>query len=89
MVSDYGMMLLMEQMAISVFKAKCLAVLEKVRRTRRPILVTRFGEPVAEVLPPSTPPRPASWLGDMRGTGRIVGDIVAPAAEEGEWDALQ
>lgn len=78
----------MEKIAISEFKAKCLAVLEQVRRTRRPVLVTRFGEPVAEVTPPSLPPRPASWLGDLRGTGHIVGDIVAPAADESEWEAL-
>lgn len=78
----------MEKIAISEFKAKCLAVLEQVRRTRRPVLVTRFGEPVAEVTPPSLAPRPASWLGDLRGTGRILGDIVAPAADESEWEAL-
>lgn len=36
----------METIAISAFKATCLAVLERVRKTRKPILVTRFGEPV-------------------------------------------
>src|SRR5207302_1891342 len=39
----------MEEMAISKFKATCLAVLERVRKTKKPILVTRFGEPIAEV----------------------------------------
>ncbi len=34
------------------------------------------------------PKPPASWLGDMAGTGRIEGDIVAPAAEETDWEAL-
>jgi len=29
-----------------------LALLEQVRRTKQPILVTRFGKPVAEVVPP-------------------------------------
>lgn len=77
----------MEEMAISKFKATCLAVLERVRKTRRPILITRFGEPVAEVVPPSAPPRPLPWLGAMRGTGRIVGDLVEPAAPAAEWDA--
>lgn len=58
----------MEEIAISKFKATCLAVLERVRKTRRPILITRFGEPVAEVVPPSAPPLPRPWLGAMRGT---------------------
>ena len=79
----------MEEIAVSKFKATCLSVLERVRKTRKPILVTRFGKPVAEVTPPSVPERPASWLGSMAGSGRIVGDIVAPATEDEEWNALR
>jgi prevent-host-death family protein len=76
-------------MAISQFKARCLAVLERVRRTRKPIRITRFGEPVAEVVPPSVPDRPEAWLGSMAATGRVVGDIVTPAADESEWESLR
>lgn len=79
----------MEEIAISKFKATCLAVLERVRRTRKPVLITRFGEPVAEVVPPSAPVRPERWLGALRSTGRIRGDIVGPAASEKDWDALR
>ena len=71
----------MEEIAISKFKATCLAVLEQVRRTRKPVLVTRFGEPVAEVVPPPILARPASWLGALKGTARIQGDIVSPAVD--------
>jgi len=93
MVSDHGTLALvgqpMEQIAISKFKATCLAVLERVRRTRTPVLVTRFGEPVAEVIPPSPPERPRRWLGALTGTGRIQGDIVAPAGDETDWEVLR
>lgn len=78
-----------ETIAISKFKATCLAVLERVRRTGRPVLITRFGKPVAEVIPPPLPPRPANWLGSMSHRGRIVGDIVAPASDESDWDVLR
>lgn len=78
----------MEKMAISKFKATCLGVLERVRRDRQPILITKFGQPVAQVVPPPPAPRPTKWLGDMAGTGRILGDIVAPASDEREWEAL-
>ncbi|MEX2263243.1 MAG: type II toxin-antitoxin system prevent-host-death family antitoxin [Bryobacteraceae bacterium] len=78
----------MEEIAISKFKATCLAVLERVRKTRKPVLVTRFGEPVAEVVPPPPQQRPKRWLGSMAGTIRIEGDIVSPATEESEWEAL-
>jgi prevent-host-death family protein len=79
----------METLAISKFKATCLAVLEKVRKTGEPVLITRYGEPVAEVVPPSRQKRPENWLGSMRGRGKIVGDIVAPAVPEEEWDVLR
>jgi len=78
----------MEEIAISKFKATCLAVMERVRRTRRPVLVTRFGEPVAEIVPPSPPPRPDDWLGCMADSAEIVGDIVSPAGEADDWEAL-
>lgn len=78
----------MEKIAISKFKAECLAILERVRRTGQPVLVTRFGEPVAEVVAPRPAARDEGWLGRLRSEGRIVGDLVAPAADEGEWEAL-
>ena len=78
----------MEKIAISKFKATCLGVMERVRRTGKPVLVTRFGKPVAAVVSPPTRPRDAHWLGAMAGTGSIQGDIVSPAAEETDWDAL-
>lgn len=78
----------MEEIAISKFKATCLSVLERVRRTRKPVLVTRFGKPVAELLPPPLPPRPETWLGSCRDSGQIRGDIVAPVVDEDEWEVL-
>jgi prevent-host-death family protein len=76
MVHDHGSVLRMQEMAISKFKATCLAVLEKVRKTRRPVLITRFGEPVAEVVPPSPRPQPKRALGFMKGRMEVRGDIV-------------
>lgn len=78
----------MPQISISDFKATCLAVLDRVRRTGQPILVTRRGEPIAQVIPPPSDARPQSWLGCMTGKARITGDVVSPAAEESEWEAL-
>jgi prevent-host-death family protein len=77
----------MKEIAISEFKAKCLGILEEVRKTRKPIRVTRFGQPVAEVVPPSPGERPKNWLGCMAGTAEIVGDIVGPTGSESDWEA--
>jgi prevent-host-death family protein len=89
MVIDHDTIRAMEEMAISKFKATCLAALKRVQRTRRPILVTKFGKPVAQVVPPPPAPRPKRWLGDLVGTGKINGDIIAPASDEGDWEALR
>lgn len=79
----------MEEIRISKFKATCLAVLDRVGKTRNPVLVTRFGKPVAQIIPPPPPERREGWLGCMKGRGRIVGDIIAPAAEASEWEVLK
>jgi len=41
----------MREIAISEFKARCLALLEEVSKTRKPIRITRRGKPIAEVVP--------------------------------------
>jgi prevent-host-death family protein len=78
----------MEEIAISKFKATCLAVLERVRKTGQPIRVTRFGQPVAEINPPRGAKR-AIRLGGGIGTMEILGDIVGPIGDESDWEAAQ
>ncbi|MCZ6622886.1 MAG: type II toxin-antitoxin system prevent-host-death family antitoxin [Deltaproteobacteria bacterium] len=77
------------KVSISKFKATCLALLKKVKRTGQPILVTRKGKPIAQVIPPPPPKKPESWLGSFQSTGKIVGDIVSPATAESDWEAMQ
>jgi prevent-host-death family protein len=79
----------MQEVAISEFKAKCLALLDQVNKTKRPIRVTRFGNPIAEVIPPSSIRGRAAWIGSMKDSIEIVGDIISPANEESEWEALR
>ncbi|HEX7422904.1 MAG TPA: type II toxin-antitoxin system Phd/YefM family antitoxin [Terriglobales bacterium] len=79
----------MEQVAISEFKAKRLALLEQVHKTKKPILITGFGKPVAEVVPPSPVPEGTEWLGNLADTVEIVGDVVSPVIEEGDCEALR
>jgi prevent-host-death family protein len=79
----------MDEIAVSKFKATCLAALERVRRTGRPLRVTRFGRPLADVVPAEIPADAGAWLGAMAGRGQTSGDILAPIAGESEWDALK
>ena len=49
----------MQEIAISEFKAKCLAILAQVEKTKTPIRITRHGKPVAEVVPTAPDGRPS------------------------------
>lgn len=79
----------MDTIRISLFKATCLEVLDRVCRTGQPIRVTRRGRPIADILPPGPSPAPAEWLGSLRDTGRIVGDVLTPAVETESWEATR
>lgn len=88
MERDHGTLpLVMDVLPVSRFKATCLAALERVRRTGRPLLVTKRGVPIAQVVPAPTPKPKESAFGTMRGMARELGDIVEPVPEE-EWEAL-
>ena len=78
----------MKEIAISEFKAKCLALLDQVQKTKRPLRITRFGKPIAEVIPPAPVSTP-DWIGSMKDSIEILGDIVSPANDENEWEVLR
>ena len=72
-----------QQIAAGEFKAKCLHLLDEVQRTRKEIVVTKRGRPVARVLPAER--QPPAIFGRMKGTIEVVGDVVAPTGER--WQA--
>ena len=70
------------------FKQTCLRLLDQVRETGEAIVITKRGDPVAQLAPlPRT--AESDWAGAMRGTGDILGDLLAPASEEEEWEVLR
>ena len=69
-----------QRMPAGEFKAKCLAVLDRVAETKARIIVTKHGRPVAEVAPIPTGKKPARLIGSVK----YHGDIVAPLHEA--WD---
>jgi len=79
----------METIPVSKFNATCLAVVQRVKRTGRPVLITRFGEPMAEVVPPTRRAGAGSWLGCMRDTVEVVGEEIGSALDPKHWKALR
>jgi prevent-host-death family protein len=67
------------------FKAKCLQVLDEVQRLRMQVIITKRGKPVAKLVPLDE--HPESFIGSMKGTMEIIGDIVAPIDVNWEADA--
>ena len=80
----------MRTVAASEFKATCLALLERVQKTGKPIIVTKRGRPLAKIAPlSSSEKKKRDILGYMKGTGRILGDIESPASEARDWEVLR
>ncbi len=78
----------MTKIAISEFKAKCLALVEEVEKTKKPIRITRFGKAVVDVVPIAPVPS-NDWMGSMKDSIQILGDIVSPANQESDWEVLR
>ena len=73
----------MKTLAITDFKARALQVLGQVAKTREPVVVTKRGKPLAEVVPYSTS-KPAP--GKLSEALVFEKDIVSPLGED-MWDA--
>jgi prevent-host-death family protein len=79
----YGFMTMVKksrQIAAGEFKAKCLALLDEVSETGQPILVTKRGKPVAQVVPVEGNEPPS-----LKGSIVFEGDIISPI--DTDWEA--
>lgn len=78
----------MKSVAISAFKARCLALLEDVARTGEPLLVTKRGRPLARVTS-SDNSRSSSPQDTLHDTVETLGDLIAPTLPASAWDAVR
>ena len=77
------MVIVMKQsIAAGAFKAQCLALLDEVDREGKEIVITKRGRPVARLVP--LRPENTVVFGRLKGTGRIVGDILSTGES---WEA--
>ena len=76
----------MRTMPAGEFKARCLRVMEEVKKYRTPVVITKKGRPVAKLVPPDEPA--TDVFGCMAGSARIVGDIEAPVLAAQTWRAV-
>jgi len=76
----------MGRMGAADFKAHCLRVMETVRRTRRPVTITKRGVPVVKVVPAD--PTTKFVLGALAGRLASRGDLVSSPLSDEEWMAI-
>ena len=75
----------MKSIAITEFKAHCLALLEDVARTGEPVVVTKRGKPLARVVP-NGGARAKYPQRSLVGTVTIIGDVISPVLPAGAWN---
>lgn len=77
----------MKKIAAAEFKAQCLRVMEQVRTTREPVLITKRGRPLARLVPAEEDAD--DFIGRLEGVVTVVGDIESPITPLEDWDALR
>jgi len=75
----------MKQMPAGEFKAKCLAIMDRVSKTGEPIVITKHGKPVAQLGP--VPAERVDPFGVLKGSVIWEGDIISPI--DVEWEAMK
>jgi len=75
---------------IGQFKQQCLAIVERVARTRRPVVISKRGKPVARLVPLETERETEEGiLAELRqGEGGMLveeADFLAPTSELAQW----
>jgi prevent-host-death family protein len=73
----------MRQIRASVFKARCLAIMDNVQSTGEPVIVTKRGTPVVKVVPIQA--GGDDLFGFMAGRLKVVGDIESPLVPLKQW----
>ena len=77
----------METLSVSKFKAVCLAVLEDVKNKKKRVLITKWGKPIAEIIPVYDEKIKGEDI-PLKDTVVYIGDILSPVAED-EWEILK
>jgi len=77
----------MKTMSVSAFKRQCFKIMERVKATGEPIVITSKGRPIAKIEPAD--PADEDFFGSLAGTIKIVGDIESSVEPPEAWEALR
>ena len=77
----------MRKIGAGEFKTRCLTLMEDVRSTREPLVITKRGKPVAKLVPVDD--GKDEFIGRLKGVLKIVGDIESPVVPAEDWEVLR
>jgi len=77
----------MKKISAGAFKTHCLSIMEEVRATRHPVVITKRGRPVAKLVPADS--GRDNFIGRLEGVVKIAGDIESPVEPLESWEALR
>jgi len=69
----------------SEFKVRCLQLKDEVSETGEPLVITKNGKPMSQLVPYRR--RPSTLFGALEGSVEVRGDIVSPLDED--WEGLR
>ena len=75
----------MKTIKASEFKAKCLKIMDEVAATGEPVVITKNGVPVAQLVPAVR--KLDTVVGALKGSVTILGDIISPI--DVEWEVMR
>jgi prevent-host-death family protein len=75
----------MQMIKVSVFKAKCLKLMEEVNQSGEEIVIIKNGKPISKIVPYKL--RPQSLFGLHQGRVHSHDDLIQPV--DIKWDAEQ
>ncbi len=77
----------MEEIQLTNFQKNVYSIIDSIVHSDKPVMISDKGRFLVKIVPISYPEHD-SWLGCMRGKGRIIGDIKSPAEDTDNWKVL-
>lgn len=77
----------MEEIQLTNFQKNIYGIIDSIVHSQKSVMISDKGKFLVKIVPILSP-ETDSWLGCMRGKGKIIGDIISPAEDTDNWKAL-
>ena len=75
------------QVSTVEFRQDLFKILDKVSKTRKEIIITKRGKPIAKIIHINDPDNPKDpLLGALKGYGKTMRDLTQPVIDTADWE---